>query len=295
MADDFFEWIHPDGTTITFKGKPFILRTFEGIGSNEEIQQTQSAPFQFGTNLLNLRVQPRTVALSIRIIETDTENMHELREKLSKALFISPTHHNVRLSKGELIYRRGVNNPARKLQCVPVNSPQFVQVSFVSNVMDADLEFFADYPYWFGVNGGQTGEIKQAGLEFPLEFPIEFKKRETTTITVTNNGDVSAEPEYEVLGPADTFTITNETRGEALKVNASLGTGEKIKITTEFGNKTVTKIDVNGNETNAFGLVDIENSFFPTLSPGDNTITFDVTPAEQGSLTLTFTPRFVGA
>mgnify|MGYP002411558008 CR=1 FL=1 len=100
-----------------------------------------------------------------------------------------------------------------------------------------------------------------------------FAGRSTRQQTIIqNNGDVETAVNPKVI---------NNNTGEFIQVNREVGADEKLIITTEFGNKRVTlKNTVTGEETNAFGWIDLDSTFF-NLDVGDNLMSYSADSGQE--------------
>ena len=69
---------------------------------------------------------------------------------------------------------------------------------------------------------------------------------------------------------------------------------EKLIITTDFGNKKVIFDDGLGNQSNAFGLIDLNSTFFQ-LQVGDNEISYSAdTGTTTAEVLIQWYNRFLG-
>ena len=67
------------------------------------------------------------------------------------------------------------------------------------------------------------------------------------------------------------LTLTNT--GEFIEVDKEMSAGEKMIITTEYGNKNVVYKNANGEHSSAYHLINLDSTFF-SLPYGENTISF---------------------
>ncbi|QAY15760.1 minor tail protein [Streptomyces phage Nishikigoi] len=104
------------------------------------------------------------------------------------------------------------------------------------------------------------------------------------SINLYNSGDAVAYPVWEVRGPGDHFTATSP-KGEVLKWNGTLASGEKLIIDTKKG--TVQ----DGTGANRYDLLDTAPRFW-TVEPGESTAgasLLNTTSASQ--ITCSWYPR----
>lgn len=128
----------------------------------------------------------------------------------------------------------------------------------------------------------ETGALVQLGSEYP--YMIDFTQITTTltdgspSATLDNTGSAPFYPVFQVFGPFDDFTLTNTTTDKAIIYDSSLpgavpvASGDYIEITT-FRNT----VYLNGSGAARKAGIDLLNSEFFTLDPGDNTLTITST------------------
>ena len=133
----------------------------------------------------------------------------------------------------------------------------------------ANPYFKRDIPYSSVMLETALLEWVEAGLEW-VEAGVEFSTAENK-LTVTNNGDISADAIVRFIGPATTPYIENKTTSEKIEVNKVLVSGETLEINSATGRVDI--IDESNVRHNAFNYVS-DTSEFVTLAPGVNNIEF---------------------
>lgn len=170
----------------------------------------------------------------------------------------------------------------------PTSTPDFATDYKNSNkcVQKFAFTLLCEVPFW-----KDEHEVKSiiASWVPDFYFPAVFVFGENKTfghrtqsliVDVNNKGVVDAGMviEFAATGQVKNPSIINVVTREALKVNVSLNAGDIIKINTNFGEKSITKI-VEGIGTNAFKFLDDEYDVFLQLHPGQNLLRYD---AEEG-------------
>lgn len=133
--------------------------------------------------------------------------------------------------------------------------------------------------------------------EFQSQFGtgegIELGTREINQIVeIENTGDVDSPIKvvFRAIGDVVNPYIQNMETKEQLRINKTLKQGDKLEITTGFGNKN---IYLNGEKAHHY--LDFLNSTWLQLSPGTNLIKYD---AEHGlnnlECTIYYTPQYLG-
>lgn len=275
---DYFRYINPKGEILILgddgSNNPFTLRVFGGTGNTLGTPQTQKAPFQIGSSLLNQEIISRVVSINVRIIEGPGDDIFLLRQDLASKLAIETVQPGKTVIPGVLQFHR-LGLPVLELVAVPQQSPQFSQISFIRNAVDADIEFFAAYPFW-REDVQQSITFPQGGLEFPIEFHVEFSEIQFT-FNVLNAGNLKTAIVLEAEGENNGFIMKNNTTGEELEVTGNVATGETLIIDTFFGQKTIILRDIFNVETLQFGRININKSDFWSLVPGLNSVTIQLT------------------
>jgi ribosomal protein L25 (general stress protein Ctc) len=122
------------------------------------------------------------------------------------------------------------------------------------------------------------------GLAFSLSLPMMFSGRSSMLYKIINNaGDVDAPITFEFMGETTNPKVINIDTGEFIKVNRTLQNNEILIVSTEFGKKKVVLRDkVSGQETNAFGYIDLNSTFF-SLKPGNNLMSYDADAGKENA------------
>jgi len=130
-------------------------------------------------------------------------------------------------------------------------------------------------------------------FSFPFSGTFEMGVQRDRRM-INNDGDAPSPLEVEFHGPATNPKITNNTTGEYIKVNQTLGENEIMKIDTTPGKKTVYFIEEDGTERNVFNWIDLESTFFQ-LVIGENEIQYTADNDIQGAeVNMYYQKRYVG-
>lgn len=277
------------GESVELSSENFRLRELNGIGGADTDIQTQKGAYQDGETYIDTLLEMREISLELAMVAKNNEEIYDLRQKLVRTF-------NPKL-KGELKYKYHGNE--RVVDVVPDSSPEFPSTS-APTYQSAIINLVCPDPYWQEVelSGERLGDLAEK-LTFPLMLsPTEvydatFGSRGYEAL-LENDGDVDCPVEIIFHGPAENPQIKNLTTDEFIKINQTLQSGERLEITTGFGNKRAEIIDDDGNVQNAFHYLDLESTFWQ-LKPGDNYITFfaDV-DRDQAAVTIHYRNRYVG-
>ena len=274
------------GQSLTFgRTRPYILQYVDGAGGLEAEIQMQKAPFQDGQTYIDTLVDTRVISLEVAIVGADYQEVYQRRSEMLKIM--SP-----KLGRGELVYY--YPGGAKRIVCAVESAPVFptggdnktrgYQKTILT--LRCPLPFFTDL-----VRETIKLEDFVSNFRFPFKFPVYFATRGDFFI-INNTGDVPAPISVEFRGPAENPRITNVSTGEYIQVNKTLVAGEKLLINTEFGNKSVRYRDVNGIETNAFGLIDLGSTFFD-LELRENEISF-ISDSGSPEVYVSYRQRYLG-
>jgi hypothetical protein len=284
----------------------FKLRGFTGVADTFIQPQTEKHPFQIGETFLNTDTTPRIITIFLRVIPgafgTDSFILRNFLARSMMVEQITPREPGDKPQLGFLRYFREGFIPVQ-LPVIPRSSPRITFIGRPDKVFDAELEFFAPFPYWEDITTNTVnfipGTIAPADdLQMPFEFPFEFDASSadvSVTQSINNTGDVRTPITVQVFGRIDDgFSLINNTIGERIDINGSLAQGDIIEIKTEFGQKSVTLIS-DSTRTNAMSRVDFETTIFWELAKGVNSVTFEATGAgSTAQAVLTFKNRYAG-
>ncbi len=130
---------------------------------------------------------------------------------------------------------------------------------------------------------GRTDGLVAVTFEICSTFPYEMAEQEITTsiaaeasADLDNDGNTAFWPVLKVYGPADGFTVTNNTTGLLLEYDGDqpgasmIGTGEYVEIDMFRGTAFL-----NGNQDNMLPGIDFLTSDFWPLEPTTNSVTIN--------------------
>lgn len=266
-----------------------ILRDeLSGISGLPCEAETISSPGQIGEIFTSIVVKPRTISLHVAVLGHGRAELEERRRRLIRAL--NPIN-------GLSTFIWNQEDGSRMLiRCRPDSGfPNFEEGTAPdAMIWDAYLDLIADDPCYYAETEivsplrGFTG-----GWHLPLQFPMSFGGI-GTVVSIQNPGDTPSPCTIELRGKLVEPVITNLTTGESIAVRRTIEVGEVLKVTTAFGNKRVTLIDVFGTETNAMHYVTISSRFFQ-IPPG--TVRLRYTASEEGDTAIgyiRYVPRWLG-
>lgn len=274
------------GSINISQSTPYVLQKLDGISGLSVTVTSQSAPFQDGSTHISERFRDRSISITGVIVACSYEDLNTKKRALQR--LFNPKY------KSNLRYKNETYEKDLEVWCsgVPlfssVDKGTYYQVFLVSLV--AHNPFLLDTEY-----NSETLSIALASLQFPLyaepTFEVETEGRNRTI--VDNQGDVETPIEVMFTGPITNPELLNETTGEFIKVNKTLLANQTLTITTEKEKPTVIFDDGTGG-VNAFGLIDLESTFWQ-IQVGENTISYDADAGvETANMILKYKQRFLG-
>lgn len=288
------KYINSIGESIILCNKaPFILYKIEGVGGIKTNVQLKQSPYQDGYTYIDNNFDKREISMECGIFGTTPKEKSMLRRNAVKVL-------NPKYGQGTLQYES--NGDIKQIKAICEEAPIFpggkdnVSPTFQRML----INLICPDPFWFDpYESKEEIAIWMGDFEFELELleeGIELGHRESSLIVNVNNiGDVPCgmRIEFTALASVVNPSIFNVYTQEYIKVKRTLQAGNKLIISTYFGNKSV-KLFSNGVTTNVLNYIDLNSSFLQ-LDVGDNLLRYD---AEAGidnlEVSIYYRPQYVG-
>lgn len=281
MAREIISWIDPNGNEILLSGQPNIEIAISPTGrfmppfSIVDMQ----LPFQYGSQLRQINVDPREIDLPVEFMCTTTLELRTLLRQMMDTF-------NPLKGDGQL-KSVAEDGSVRIINCRYKSGLEIDESQF--GWQKAIIVLYAFDPLWYDPNPIiQTYTTGQQATFFPF-FPLRLSSSTVfADASVDNSGDVETWPQWIIQGPGDTIFLRNLTTGELLNINASLGLGEYILIDTRPGRKTVKK----GDGTNFYPSLSDDSSLW-SLVQGTNNIRIEMSDATpDSSVQLSYQNRY---
>ncbi|WP_238933470.1 phage tail family protein [Brevibacillus choshinensis] len=280
--------MNPRGESVVFgDSAPLIVTKLEGVGTPKLDIQTQKSPYQDGTTYIASFLNSRSISIEGALLGQSRENVFAIRRMLVAVL-------NPKRGPGTLRYE--YDGGVKEITAVPETGPTFID-SRCGTYRKFVVDFLCPNPFWLDPEG-KTEELTafDGGLTFPLHLPNGFADESPSkSKIIANEGDVETPVEITFFGPATKpIRIQNDTTGEFVEVKQSLFEGEQLVVQTEFGKKSVTKVDASGVVSNAFHYIE-NNSIFFQLIEGNNKISYSTGyEYERSPVQVKWRERFLG-
>ena len=246
----------------------FIIKTIEGISENNVELSASRSIGQVGETITGKNVQRRSITIN-GIINGNVEvNRHRL-------LNIIRPKDNAKLICELNNYESYYLNITPNMTPIVSNTDCVADFQFVVN---------SEYPYWRNTLGSSEQLIGIVPrFRFERNFSGTWRVGETVVselINVYNPGSETIGVEFLLRAKTacKNITIVNAETYEYFKINYSMQPFEVIRLTTGFNNKKIIS-SLNGN---IIKDVDLLNSTFLQLRPGDNVFKVIVEENEEG-------------
>lgn len=209
-----------------------------------------NALYTDGESFNRSRIKPRPIVLKGRVMGDILTNINTLKAEL---------------------FKPGL----KKLTCSIVGMPSFyIMVELINwGCKDVNPEFIscqlkAPKPHLISTDTDEVslGGISSTSLTFPFAFPIVFGDITGAEGQVYNYGTALAYPVITVEGTCDTIAIKNETTGESMAYDVSLGTLDMLVIDS--------RPETRGIYLNGAKRMDLKNGVWITCEPGANDFVF---------------------
>jgi hypothetical protein len=139
-----------------------------------------------------------------------------------------------------------------------------------SNLAKLTLEINTDKPFWVKEKSYSFMHgSDETGLGFPFGFPFGLSS-DANTGSISN--DTVADIDFELILQGASSRPSVQIAGHDYQVNIELASSEYVKINSI--NKTVTRYDQYGNETNVFSLRNKDDYIFEQIPSGNQNVSW---------------------
>ena len=160
------------------------------------------------------------------------------------------------------------NQPTRycdiAVESVAYSEPDVEEVSL--SVVAPDPNLYANT-----AESVNLGSVSTNGLTYPITYPITYGVPTGSGGVLTNNGNLVGYPVFTVIGTCNNVVLNNETTGEQMMLDVSLGNDDVLTID---GNKR--EVLLNGAKR-----IDLKTGDWISCVPGENVIGFARSSLEQ--------------
>ena len=261
----------------------FKLSNVDGITSANVDIASSTVSSMDGDFVNNKRTVPRSIILDLAI-EYDVESV-----KRYILRYVKP--------KQKGILRWTQNDREIQIEGIveAIEMPRFTSIATMQ------ITLYCSQPYWEDVDYLVQDISEVIDLHYFTDYPddmlyfpeegIPFGEYDTNRTKVLNNeGDVEVGLEIHIVALGNVVNpVLYNSESEFIGVNDTLSSGDEIIITTEKGNKTITK-----NGENIISKI-MRESVWLQLQTGENEFTIDSQDGTEGNMyfTITYKRRYV--
>lgn len=260
-----FIYTNPRGKKIELNyDGDYLIDSYDGL-TNAAIEPITIKGYrQNGYTLNGLTYGSRLINITFYLCGRNAEDLYKKRAELSSVF-------NPLLGEGLLTYTNDYTS--KSIRCIPSVAPTINDRTGL--LLSVAVELTAHNPFWFDTaESALLLEGFTGGLKFPIKFSPSQKFANKDTVAVVRiEGDIPSPIRAEFRGASLKPRLTLTNTGEFIEVDKEMSAGEKMIITTEYGNKNVIYENANGDHSSAYHLINLDSTFF-SLPYGENTISF---------------------
>lgn len=271
--------------TVVDKSKKYLLNNIE-FSTPVKINSTETT-YRDGEYYKDNNLEACSIDITVIVMGDNVEDFKKLKSSLEKAF-------NPKLDEGLLIDK--INNKCIKCICENVSFPKY------DNECNAiySISLKACYPYWNDLTESKLDiALWRGAFHFPLRCTTKNKiimgvKEPSLIANINNTGDVEVGliVEFRANGTVKNPSLFNINTREFIKINETMTAGETIRVNTNKGKKSATRID-GEKEIKIMNLLDLDSTFLQ-LKRGDNLFRYD---AEEGfnfmDVTIYYNPSYL--
>lgn len=244
----------------------YLIDSYDGLTASEIIPITTSGYRQNGATYITSNLGIRIINLNFSVIAESALGMYEARRNVASIF-------NPLLGEGTLTYTNDFISKSIKVIVSAAPTP----MERYSTIQYYTVELTANNPLWFD---NAESALKLGGFTGGLSFPYQFESSGVTyaqkgdIANITIIGDVPSPIRAEFKNASINPTLELVNTGEFIKVETSIDEGESLIINTEYGKKTVNKVNTDNSLESAFHLISLNSKFF-SLQKGVNKLSFN--------------------
>jgi hypothetical protein len=250
--------------TIDYAGN-YMLDSYGGLTASEILPITTTGYKQNGSTFISTNLGIRIISIKFGVFAGDALDMYTARRKIVSVF-------NPLLGEGTLTYTNDFISKSINVVVTEAPTPD----KKYGTIQYYTVELTANNPLWFdnAESAIKLGDYT-GGLSFPLQFEedgvIYAQKGDIANITI--EGDVPSPIRAEFKNASVNPKLELINTGEFIKVETSIDEGESLIINTEYGKKTVNKVNLDSSIESAFHLISPDSNFF-SLPIGRNILGF---------------------
>lgn len=271
---------------------PLVLQETEGLHGLSTDLKTFRSIMQTGVSVQASLIRERIVSIRGAIVYEDFAEKEQLK-KMIYSTFNPSFAGDMRIITD--------NNTEYNLKEVYIEeAPVFEEKLNGANIEFFNISFTCPNPFLLGKDKKISLQNETGNFKFDWEIlkeGVALSYIDANAIkNCINNGDMETPVKVVIRSRGymlDPYVI-NINSNEAIYLNYSLKAGERIEITTAYGNKKVKHFTADNIETDIFKYIDLNSTFF-NLKLGDNLIKYGA-KRNQESMTVDvyYNERYLG-
>ncbi len=262
--------------SLTFQyNSPFWITDINGVSSVDiDISESRSTG-QIGSNITSQRVRPRSFTVNGAIFDPLAANRERLLRIIAPQI---PATLTVKQGGGSWY-----------LDVVPEKTPE---VTPGNGVQYFQTRLRAAYPYW-RTTASYAAQI--AGINALFKFPFYTggawwisQYSDSYFATIENRGNVPVEfrATFTARAALENPELLHVDTGQRILLRKSMIAGERLVVSTIYGQRGVVCTSPNGEVTNGFKYLTVESDPSMALRPGSNLLRIDAINREGLSVRL---------
>lgn len=266
-----------DAGSVEFSLKSgFVIEEVDSFGGLDVEFSTSVGSKKYGAKIESQRVQPRIIMIKGTLLGEAKDKRKTLMHVLA------PTLEGVMQFNGQY-----------SMRVYPKKSPIIENKKYNPKF---SVMLYAASPYWQSVEESNVSLIAYAStFSFPWDWgkSFSFSGMSGEVANAINKGDAPCTWTLDVyaMGEVVNPKITKAKTGEFVQVNITLTEGQRLVVSTAHDEMTVTLVDVDEKETDAFSYLDIDSTSF-SLDVGENVLEFE--PADNASAIISYFENYAG-
>lgn len=244
----------------------YILNGWSGFSSIAQALNTEKAPCQFGSSIINQSFENRALNIQFTLLGNNRQKVFEGRREVVD--LFNPTK-----KKGMLTWIQK-DGTEYSIECYVENLEMPSGDGRGNTFQEVQLDFLAEDPRWF-----QSEITEKLNLGNNL---------------IVNNGDTETALEINFKGPMTNPVLKNNNTGEKIQIVKDISAQEEVIVRTDFGKKEIILINADNSRSRAMNLMSYDSILFNLQS--DNTLLeFEANNMTEESLAeIKYRERFIG-
>ena len=257
---------------LEFKyNSPLWIMEVDGLSSVEiDIAESRST-MQIGSSITAQSVRPRSFTLNGAVFEPIGINREKILDIIAPQIYATLTIEQ----NGESWY----------LDVVPEKTPEFTDGNGVQHFQ---TRLYAEYPYWRTTESYAT---QISGIVAMFRFPFytggfwwvsRFSDSFFHSIENSGNVPIGFRLVFTARSALANPELYHVDTGQRIKILKSMVAGERVVVSTVYGQKGVTCISAGGEITNGFRYLSVDSDLSVSLLPGANLLRIDADNNREG-------------